>query len=146
LGTVLLAQDTNLIWQPEDKSVTLGDYFALRVKKDFGYFFSCLNWSRSSKTAFKTVARSPFDQPIVCVALTKWPSGRIRIALGGFGETPMMAFDGMDDLGIASAVRNAFYDADDEWATKAYRQEMAEVLSLRCLKEISMDDPISGEV
>ncbi|MCJ7696050.1 MAG: FAD binding domain-containing protein, partial [Anaerolineaceae bacterium] len=93
LGTVLLAQDTNLIWQPEDRSVTLGDYFAIRGKKDFGYFFSHLNWSRSIKTAFESIARSPVDQPMVCVALTKWPSGRTRIALGGFGDTPLMAFD-----------------------------------------------------
>ncbi|MCJ7696019.1 MAG: hypothetical protein MUO40_11440, partial [Anaerolineaceae bacterium] len=146
LGTVLLAQDTNLIWQPDDRSVTLGDYFAIRGKKDFGYFFSHLSWSRSITTAFESIARSPFDQPIVCVALTKWLSGRTRIALGGFGDTPLMAFDGMDELGITNAVRNAFYSAEDKWATKEYRQEMAEVLALRCLKKVSVDDPISGEV
>ena len=146
LGTVLLAQDANLIWQPDDQSVSLGDYFALRNKKEFGYFFSHLNWSALINTAFETVGRSPLDQPIVCVALTKWPSGRIRIALGGFGETPMMAFDGTDDTGIVSAVKNAFYDAEDEWASKAYRQEMAEVLAQRCLKKVIKEGPILGEV
>jgi hypothetical protein len=84
------------------------------------------------RLAFETVARTPADRPIVCAALAQWPSGRTRLALGGYGQAPLLAMDGNEPGGVETAVRNAFAEAGDEWASAEYRSEMAAVLAKRC--------------
>jgi CO/xanthine dehydrogenase FAD-binding subunit len=88
--------------------------------------------------AFETVARTPDDKPIVCVALARWPSGRCRLVLGGWGHSPTVALDGtepsIDTNGIALAVHNAAHDATDQWASAEYRSDVAAVLANRCME------------
>ncbi len=91
----------------------------------------------NTKTAFEYVSKTPADKPIVCAALTQWNSGRTRLALGGYGKTPLLAMDGSEDGGIETAARIAYHEAGDEWASAEYRAEMAAVLSNRCLRSIS---------
>jgi CO/xanthine dehydrogenase FAD-binding subunit len=88
------------------------------------------------RLAYEYVARTPADLPIICAAVAKWPSGRTRLALGGFGSAPTLAFDGTESLGIEVAAQNAYSQAGDEWASSAYRQEIAGVLARRCLEQI----------
>jgi len=57
----------------------------------------------------------------------------MRLALGGFGAAPTLAFDGMDEIGLDLAAQNACSQVADEWASAEYRQEIAGVLSRRCL-------------
>jgi len=45
--------------------------------------------------------------------------------------------DGPDSDGIEIAGKNAYNIAEDEWASAEYRQEMASILSKRCLKRIN---------
>ncbi len=87
------------------------------------------------KFAFQSVSKTPADKPIVCAALSQWNSGRTRLALGGYGRTPMLAMDGTEADGLETAARNAFHEAGDDWASAEYRMEMAYVLSRRCLEE-----------
>ena len=56
--------------------------------------------------------------------------------LGGDGDAPIVAMDGPEDRGVDVAARDAFYEADDQWATAVYRREVASRLALRCLDEI----------
>jgi CO/xanthine dehydrogenase FAD-binding subunit len=89
------------------------------------------------KLAFETVARSPADKPIVCAALAQWKSGRTRLALGGWGKVPALAFDGTDPSGLEAAAHSSAEEANDEWASAEYRSEIATVLTKRCQESIA---------
>ncbi|MBU2609337.1 MAG: hypothetical protein KJ606_00105 [Chloroflexi bacterium] len=69
-------------------------------------------------------------------ALAQWPAGRTRLALGGWGRSPLLAMDGNEAEGLESAARNAYHEATDEWASSEYRMDVAAVLAKRCLEEL----------
>jgi hypothetical protein len=95
-----------------------------------------LEWWLRPHLVFEYVARSPKDRPILIVAAAQWGSGRTRIALGGYGDSPIIAMDGPEESGVDVASRDAYFDADDQWATALYRREVASKLALRCLDRI----------
>ncbi len=122
----------------------LGDFLPLRSKNLITKIVLPLN----VKFAFEYVARTPADKPLVCVALAQWPSGRTRLAVGGYGKAPMLAMDGphpfpspsgrgTEGEGIEAAARNAFHEATDGWASAEYRQDVAATLAERCAIYIS---------
>ena len=118
----------------------LGDFLPLRVETDSvrpGELITRIEIPLNVKLAFETVARSPMDKPIVCAALAQWPSGRTRLALGGWGKSPSLAMDGNEPGGLQEAARNAAAEAGNEWASAEYRSEVAVVLAKRCLGTIS---------
>jgi CO/xanthine dehydrogenase FAD-binding subunit len=86
------------------------------------------------KFAFEFVSRTPADKPIVAAALSQWNSGRTRLALGGFGKAPILAMDGTEAEGLDAAARNAYHEANDEWASAEYRMDVAATLAKRCLE------------
>ena len=98
---------------------------------------TALQYSSIPQMAFTYVARSPADQPIVCVAVARWPSGRTRVVLGGYGTAPVMVMDGPEPGGAVAAARDAYSHASDGWASAEYRQEMAAVLTQRCLDSLA---------
>ena len=49
----------------------------------------------------------------------------------------MLALDGPETGGLDVAARNAYSQAGDEWASAEYRQEMAGLLAVRCLGQLS---------
>jgi len=75
------------------------------------------------------------DKPIICAALARWPSGRTRLALGGWGNAPVLALDGNEPGGVEEVTRNAAAESGDEWASAEYRSEVAAVLAGRCLEK-----------
>lgn len=86
--------------------------------------------------SYHQIARTPADLPVICVQLTRWDSGRIRVSIGGFGDYPRLAFDGNDQGGIVEAVKNSCYDSNDEWASAEYRIFAGETLVKRCFEEV----------
>jgi CO/xanthine dehydrogenase FAD-binding subunit len=155
-GTVMLALDAKLTFAPATGQITLGNYLPLRVGADGvrplhegvddvrpispirpGKLIINIEIPLNVKLAFETVARTPADKPIVCAALAQWPSGRTRLALGGWGPAPTLAMDGNESGGLQVAARNAFSEAADDWASKEYRSEIAAVLAKRCLDAMS---------
>ncbi len=112
------------------RTSNIGEYLPLR---EDGILITAVTIPLSVKLAFECVARTPADTPIVCAALARWPSGRARLALGGWGKAPMLALDGKDATGLEAAARNAAQDSGDEWASAEYRAEVAAVLARRCL-------------
>jgi hypothetical protein len=86
--------------------------------------------------AYDFTARSPKDLPIVCAAAAQWPSGRTRLALGGYGELPLLVMDGPEPGGAREAARSAFENAGDEWSDAEYRQEAAGILAQRVVDEV----------
>ena len=142
--TAMLALDARLYFAPGDVLVSFGDYMPMRNLTNNGQPTSRgkliikVEIPLNADLAFETVARTPADQPIVCAALAHWPSGRTRLALGGWGETPLLALDGTGTDDLEASARNAFADAGDPWASAAYRSEVAAVLANRCAHNMGL--------
>jgi len=85
------------------------------------------------KFAFEFVSKTPLDKPMVSASVAQWNSGRTRLVLGGYGKTPMLAMDGAEADGIEAAAKNAYHEAQDEWASAEYRMDVAATLAKRCL-------------
>lgn len=136
-ATVMLALDALLFLQPGDnRQVGLGDLLPDRPQKLRRSLITQVRLPLNVYLAYEYVARTPADKPIVCAAAVRWPSGRTRLTLGGFGAAPVLALDGPDAGGVVEAARDAYSNAGDEWASAAYRQEMAGVLAKRCIEKI----------
>jgi CO/xanthine dehydrogenase FAD-binding subunit len=134
LVTALLAMDARLVWLPGDREVSIGNYLPLRATWEPGGFIRTVDVQMNVRLQIETIARSPMDRAIVCVAVCRWPSGRTRTALGGFGKEPVLAFDGPDPTGADAAARNAYLHAEDAWASAGYRSEMAAALTRRIIQ------------
>ncbi len=131
---VMLALDTKcwLMTLNETLTISLGDLLLLRNEFLRGKLITKIQIPLNVKLAFETIARTPADKPIVCVALAQWPSRRTRLAIGGWGQAPHLAMDGNEPGGLREAARNATSDASDEWASTEYRMDVAEKLTQRC--------------
>lgn len=142
--TVLLALDAALYSLDPDAAdaaaplqpVALGEFLPLRSVRLPGNLITQVTLPLNPRLAYQSVARTPADKPIVGVAIAAWPSGRTRVALCGYGDQPLLAMDGPEGEGLEAAVRNAFEQAEDEWASAAYRQAAAVTLAQRCLVEL----------
>ena len=135
-STVLLALDATLTWAPDEKQVRLGDWFPIRKQEQPGVLITKVEWQIRPIVVFEYAARSPKDRPILIVAAARWGSGRTRIALGGYGDEPILAMDGPESSGADVASRDAYADAGDQWASASYRGDVAARLALRCLERI----------
>jgi CO/xanthine dehydrogenase FAD-binding subunit len=143
LTTVLLALDAKLTIeggpQTEDGKrsmlVGLGEFLPLRPENLRGKLITSIEFPLNVKLAIEVVARTPADKPIVCAALAQWPSGRTRLALGGYGKAPLLAMDGTESEGLETAARNAFHESSDEWGSAEYRMDMAATLAKRCFEK-----------
>ena len=136
LSAVLLALDTTLTWEPDGNRVRMGNWLPLRDEEKPGVLMTEAEWWLRPNVVFEYVARSPKDRPILIVAAAQWGSGRTRVVLGGYGDAPIVAMDGPEDRGVDVAARDAYYEAEDPWATAVYRREVASKLALRCLDRI----------
>lgn len=132
-ATMMLALDAKLSFHSNNPSaISLGEFLPLRPKGLITKITIPLN----VKSAYEQVARTPADLPIACAAVVQWNSGRTRLALGGFGHSPLLAMDGTEPDGIEAAAKNAFHEAADVWASAEYRSEIAGILAKRCLEKI----------
>lgn len=136
LLTLLLAVDAKIKWLPQGQIISLGDWLPQRDTWNEGKLISEISWGKNSTVLFDSIGRSPVDKPIVCCAIARWPSGRLRVAAGGFGKIPQLAMDGdlQDDIGLA--IKNIYHQADDQWASAEYRKEAGAKLSERLLRQI----------
>lgn len=135
-ATALLALDVKLdIRYPENESreSNIGEFLPLRPRG----LITSITLPLNTMLAFEYVSRTPSDKPIVCAALAQWNSGRTRLAIGGYGISPMLAMDGTEAEGVEAAARNAFHEAADEYASAEYRMDMAATLAKRCLMRLN---------
>ncbi|HBY08520.1 MAG TPA: hypothetical protein DEH22_12310 [Chloroflexi bacterium] len=126
-----LAAELNIL--PGEETQSLGDFLPLRAALQPGYLITKIIIPSNIKFAYEYVARTPADLPIVCAACAQWPSGRTRVALGGYGSAPLLAMDGPESAGAEAAARAAYHEAADQWASAAYRSAVAAALVRRCL-------------
>jgi CO/xanthine dehydrogenase FAD-binding subunit len=135
---VLLALDAKLtIMRPAVETVGLGDFLPVRADLLPGALVTGLEFPLRPRIALEYVSRTPVDKPIVAVAVAQWPSGRTRVAVAGFGSTPLLAMDGTAGDGAELAARNALHDSGDPWASAEYRMDVAATLTRRCLENVA---------
>jgi putative selenate reductase FAD-binding subunit len=135
--TALLAMDAHLSIRPAldgKGEVSLGDFLPIRSEWLRGRLITQVTIPSNVRLAYEYIARAPADRPIVCVATARWPAGRTRVALGGYGPAPMLALDGPEPGGAEIAAQEAYSQAGDAWASAGYRREMAGILTSRCMK------------
>jgi len=145
LTTLLLAMDAKLVWLPDGEEISLGDWLPLRGERKPGLLITEVRIPLQVRAVFESVGRTPADWPIVCAGMARWSSNRTRLALGGYGQSPLMVVDGNDGEGLEVAARDAARDAaqdaysqaGDEWASAEYRQEVAGILAMRCLEGVN---------
>ncbi len=129
-AAALLAMDAKVTVVSNQTSViSVGEYLLSKPKGLITQVAIPLN----VKFAFEYVAKTPLDKPMVSASVAQWNSGRTRLVLGGYGKTPMLAMDGTEADGIESAAKNAYHEAQDEWASAEYRMDVAATLARRCL-------------
>ncbi len=133
--TTLLALDARLLWASGRDQQSLGDYLPLREPFGQGRLLTQIRIPLNVRINFAMVSRTPVDRPLVCAALAAWPSGRTRVALGGYGRAPVLAMDGPEPGGAVLAAREAYRYAGDDWASSAYRMDVAGKLVQRLLAE-----------
>lgn len=134
--TALLALDSTLSWLPGSQQQGIGAFLLSRDKDWPGKFIEWVAIPLSAKLRVASVGRSPADLPVICVSLAVWPTGRVRIALGGFGPYPILAMDSPESDGAEYAVRDALTNSGDAWASAEYRQETAAMLVRRLLTDM----------
>ena len=139
--TVMLALDATVFLRSSsfgnnEEKIGLGDLLPFRKERLQGCLITRVSIPTRVRLAYETVARTPADLPIVCVAASKWPSGRTRVAIGGFGREPWLAFDGSEAQGAEMAAQDAYSRAGDEWASADYRSEAAGILTRRCIESL----------
>jgi len=136
--TILLALDAKVEQKRldgskiETRTTNIGDFLPLRPRG----LITSITLPLHVKLAFDYVARTPSDTPIVCTALAGWGSGRRRLALGGYGKSPMLAMDGDVSDDPAAAARNTFHEAADDFGSAEYRMDVAATLAKRCVEAI----------
>jgi CO/xanthine dehydrogenase FAD-binding subunit len=122
--------------KPGKEMVSLGDLLPLRSDLLRARLITQVRIPVNVRLVYEMIARTPADLPIVCVAMAQWKSGRTRVAVGGFGAAPVLAMDGPNPDGAEIAAREVCKAAEDEWASAAYRVEMAAVLGRRCIENL----------
>jgi CO/xanthine dehydrogenase FAD-binding subunit len=120
----------------EPESISLGELLPFRQELLRGRLITKVTIPLNASLVYKYVSRTPADRPIVCAAAARWPSGRTRVVLGGYGESPVLAMDGPEASGAETAAREAYSEAGDEWASAEYRAETAGILVGRCIEEL----------
>ncbi len=135
-ATALLALDAQIMLAPENDQFGLGEIFLQRPQGLQGRIITAIHIPRNARLKYEYVARTPADLPIVCIAAAAWPSGRVRVAAGGYGDAPALVLDGPEAGGVELAARDAYHAAGDQWASSDYRREMAAVLAKRCINSL----------
>jgi CO/xanthine dehydrogenase FAD-binding subunit len=135
LLTCLLALDARLTWQPADEKMAIGDFLPLRKTGSSGKLITQIEWPLQVELRFASVGRTPLDKPLVCLALARWASGRMRLTLGGLTPAPILALDGTDSGGAEEALNNACSHLSNRWASKAYLSQTSKTLLHRLLGE-----------
>ncbi|MDD5467640.1 MAG: FAD binding domain-containing protein [Anaerolineales bacterium] len=137
--TAMLALDAQMTLLPGEEQLALGDLLPLRGERMRGRLVTQVTIPANARLSYAYVARTPADLPLVCAALAQWPSGRTRLALGGYALAPCLALDGPEVSGVEAAASSAYAHAADEWASAEYRSQAAGVLARRCLQDLNLE-------
>ncbi len=133
LAIALLAADIKAVILPVNETHPFQQILTERDSIRQPWLISQLVLDTDSDLKFEFVARSPVDLPVFGLAIAKWPSGRMRVAVGGFGLAPRLAYEGESAETVQNALETVLKDSSDEWASAEYRQSIAPAVLNRLL-------------
>ncbi len=145
LLTALLALDPTVHLEPGDETVSLDKLLDIREQRPFQRLITRLQFKRPITLLYEQVSRAPADRPLVCAAVGRLPSempdGSVCVVVGGFGTRPIRVRQSEDAIrqgggvdAAADAACDAYREAEDHWASAAYRSHVAGVLVRRLLR------------
>jgi len=135
LSTVLLASDATIHFTPSIGDLSYTEFLTNSSMKSGHSLITSIVIPKNI-TAFRSISNTPLSRPIICASLSTKLTGKTRLALGGYGNNPLLVFDGSIEDDIVSAARSAYLQAGDEWASSQYRSEMAATLTQRCISAV----------
>jgi len=133
LAIALLAADLHARVLPGNEELSLLNILSIRANIQQPWLISEVSLDGALQLKFDFIARSPEDLPVLGIAIAKWPNGRFRASVGGFGDNPLLAYDGNNPKAIIDAVAAALRGSNDQWASEEYRQAIAPVVVQRLL-------------
>jgi CO/xanthine dehydrogenase FAD-binding subunit len=136
LTTLLLAMDARLSLEPDMETIFLGDLLPFRHDKLAGRLITQVIIPSNIAYVIQCDLDNESAHPSVCAAVARWPSGRTRIALGGYGTAPILAFDSPEDSGVSFAVEDAFSRVEDPPDSVESLQDAAVRLALAGLDSL----------
>lgn len=144
--TVFQALEVQVNLVPDPETLSLGELLKRRIKPNWHRLITEFVFQSPDRLFYTQISRTPMDRPIVCAALAvRSGSGQdlsIQVSLGGFGPYPILLPKYNGDLPlektsveVKSAAQEAFSQAEDDFASAAYRSNVAGVLAGRLLGE-----------
>ena len=133
---ILLAMDARLTIEPGAEEIFLGDFLPFRHDMLAGRLITRVIIPTNIAYVIQYDPDYESTHPAVCAAVARWPSGRTRVALGGYGSEPILAFDSPEDTGVGFAVEDAFSRVEDPPGSVESLQEAAVRLTMAGLESL----------
>ena len=131
LLTALLALGVELMVKPGEEGYEVDQWLEARKSFRSSKVIASVFFSRSTSLEFESIGRSPLDLPMLCCAVARNGQHQVRIAIGGFGESPCLAFSGTDQEDYLPGVEEALQNSGDQWASAEYRLQTGRILVRR---------------
>jgi CO/xanthine dehydrogenase FAD-binding subunit len=132
-AAVLMALDARLVVLPQKDYFPMDKWLLGRGQRKSGFLISEVVISSQPEVIFEAISRTPVDQPIFCVAAARWPSGRMRFVLGGFGSSPRLIYDGTNRNEVVALAEEGCTGSQDQWASEEYRKVTTRTIVKRIL-------------
>ncbi len=139
LLVVLLALGTQVSVHAEVSTISLNEILDRRGEIDKPFLVEQISFDLPEALSYEFVARAPTDRPLVSAAAAFFPEGKLPfVAIGGFGERPLLLQPGM---GTTSAewkqlAAEKYAGAGDAFASAEYRSEIVATLVARVVEEV----------
>lgn len=135
LAIAMLAADSQVLALPGDDEIPFERFLSIRKQARQPWLITRFTLDPIVDVKAEFIARSPVDIPIVGIAVARWSTGRICVAVGGFGDAPVLAYDGYEPNAAVAAVESTFAGSDDEWASADYRKAAAVTVAARLVNK-----------
>ncbi len=135
LAIALLAADLHAEVLPNNEELSYLQLLSTRAAIQQPWLISRVRIDLMVDLKIEFVARSPNDLPALGIAFAKWPNGRIRVSVGGFGDNPVLAYDGTQPSAVIQAVESCLRGSADPWASEEYRQSIALAIVQRLMAD-----------
>jgi CO/xanthine dehydrogenase FAD-binding subunit len=137
LAAALLAADGQILVEPNSQIIKIEDWFTTPSLLKRSAIITSVAFSSQCKFYFEMVGRSPQDIPTVLLAGCSWPTGRVRIVLGGDGKRPVLAADKNVNENILPLIKKAGQQLFEKKNDPGFYQDCCIELATRFLSGLT---------
>jgi CO/xanthine dehydrogenase FAD-binding subunit len=134
LTAALLAADAKLVIEPGHRMISMSDW--LPERKSSSGIITEIQIPSVAMIDYSFVGRTPEDIPLILLAAGSWPSGRIRLVLGGNGQQVLLIADTVYNENFLDIVRNSARQYFEEKSNHEYFENCAVELASRFISKI----------